>query len=187
MPNQSDELIERDELYGLMAEFRDEESFVEAIRQTRGEGYSRMDAYSPFPVDGAAEALDFRRTWVPPITLFAGIVGGMGGYMLQYWCMALAYPGLNIGGRPPNSWPYYIPITYEMVILFAAWLTLLGMFALNGLPRPYHPVFNVPAFARASQDRFFVAVEAADPRFDYDATRRFLERLSPGRVYDIPS
>ncbi len=181
-PNQ-----ESPELYGLMAEFSDEEALLGAVQAARRAGYRRMDGYSPYPVEGLAEALDFRRTWVPPITLIGGIVGGTTGYMLQFWAMAIAYPYLNIGGRPPNSWPYFIPITYELTILFASFVALLGMLALNGLPQPYHPVFNVPSFARASQDRFFVAIEAADPQFDPAATREFLEGLAPGRVYDVPS
>jgi hypothetical protein len=176
-----------DELYGLMAEFTGEVEVLEAVQAAHRAGYTRMDAYSPFPVEGLAEALPFDRTWVPPITLIGGIVGGFTGYGLQFWAMAIAYPFLNIGGRSPNSWPYFIPITYELTILFASFTALFGMLILNRLPQPYHPVFNVPAFARASQDRFFIAIEATDPQFDYAATRYFLEGLAPGKVYDVPS
>jgi hypothetical protein len=177
---------EDESLYGLMAEFTDEHTYLQAVRRTASEGYQRMDAYSPFPVEGAAEAMDFRRTWVPPITLIGGIIGLVSGYLLQFWVAVIAYP-LNVAGRPLNSWPYFVPITYEMTILFAAWISLLGMLALNGLPKPYHPVFNVPEFGRASEDRFFVVVEADDPRFDYAATRGFLESLGARGVYDIPA
>jgi hypothetical protein len=172
--------------YGLMAEFPDEHSLLEAARQTHDAGYVRMDAYSPFPVEGLAEALGSHHTWVPVITLVGGIVGLATGYLLQYWAAAIAYP-INVGGRPLNSWPLFVPITYELTILFAAWSSLLGMLFLNRLPQPYHPTFNVPEFLRASQDRFFVVVEAADPQFDYAGTRDFLQGLAPGRVYDIPS
>jgi hypothetical protein len=170
----------------LMAELPDEERLLDAVKRMRAAGYERMDAYSPFPVEGVAEALGSRRTWVPVITLIGGILGLLTGYLLQYWVAAVAYP-INVGGRPLNSWPMFIPITYEVTILFAAWIALLGMLVMNGLPRPYHPTFNVPQFARATQDRFFVVVEADDPHFDYAGTRAFLDGLAPGRVYDVPS
>ena len=173
-------------LYGLMAAFGDEESLMDAVRRTRGAGYEHIDAYSPFPVEGLAEALGPRRNWVPAITLVGGILGLLTGYFLQYWAAAIAYP-INVGGRPLNSWPMFVPITYEVTILFAAWTALIGMLILNGLPRPYHPTFNVPEFARASQDRFFVVVEADDPQYEYSGTRAFLQDLAPGRVYDVPS
>ena len=177
---------EGDELYALMAEFEDEHSFLEAVRRVVDAGYTEMDAYSPFPVEGAAEAMNLRRTGVPPLTLIGGILGLVGGFSLQYWVAVIAYP-LDIGGRPLNSWPYFVPISYEMTILFASWITLLGMLALNGLPRPHHPVFNVPAFARASQDRFFVVIEASDPKFSYEGTRRFFEDMGVRGLYDVPS
>ncbi len=173
-----------DDLHGLMAEFEDEHAYLAALQRTAAEGYTRMDGYSPFPVEGAAEAMGFRRTWIPPLMLVAGIAGLVGGYLLQYWVAGVAYP-LNIGGRPTNSWPLFVPITYEVTILFASFAGLLGMLVLNRLPEPYHPVFNVPQFARASQDRFFVLVSADDPKFNYAATRAFLESLQPGGVYDV--
>jgi hypothetical protein len=173
------------QIYGLMAELPDEEALLDAVRRTRGAGYDCLDAYSPFPVEGLAEALGVRRNWVPAITLIGGILGLLTGYFLQYWVAVIAYP-INVGGRPLNSWPYFIPITYEVTILLAAWTALIGMLILNGLPQPYHPNFNVPEFARASQDRFFMVVDATDPRFEYTGTRAFLQDLAPGRVYDVP-
>lgn len=175
---------EPDDLYGLMAEFEHEEQYIAAVRQTAAAGYTRMDAYSPFPVEGVADSMGFRRTWIPLIVLIGGIVGLIGGYLLQYWVAAIAYP-LNVGGRPLNSWPMFVPISYELTILFAAFSGLIGMLILNRLPQPYHPVFNVPAFARASQDRFFVLIDATDPQFDYQQTRRFLESLEPRLVHDV--
>jgi hypothetical protein len=211
--------------YGLLAEFTDEEALLDAVRAARAAGYTRMDAFSPYPVEGLAELVappvSIRKArdrsqltaaikrrdlqgvadWlgrfnlVALLTLGAGITGGIVGYGLQLWSMARWYPYLNIGGRPYNSWPYYLPITYELVILFAAFTALLGMILLNGLPRPYHPVFNVPEFARATTDRFFLLIQADDPKFyakepvemleePAQSTRQFLESLAPGRVYD---
>lgn len=174
------------ELYGLMAEFTDEHRFLSAVQRTHDAGYQAVDAYSPFPVEGVADALDYHRTWLPQITLIGGIIGLIGGYSMQYWAAVLAYP-INVGGRPLNTWPMFVPITYELTILVAAWVALLGMLVMNGLPQPYHPVFNVPQFARASQDRFFVVVKAGDPAFDYAATCGLLEGLQPRGVYDVPS
>jgi hypothetical protein len=171
-------------LYGVIAEFAGEHEFLHAVERTHQEGYQKMDAYSPFPVEGAAEAMGFRRTWIPLIMLIGGIAGLVGGYLLQYWAAAVAYP-INVGGRPLNSWPYFVPITYELTILFSSFAGLLGMLVLNRLPEPYHPVFNVPEFARATRDRFFVLVDATDPKFDYAATRSFLQGLGAEGVYDV--
>lgn len=213
------------ERYGLLAEFDDEKPLLDAVRAARAAGYTRMDAFTPYPVEGLAELLvppvsirkrrdrerlrqaianrDMRgiAEWagglnlIALLTLGAGITGGIVGYGLQLWSMSRWYPYMNVGGRPYNSWPYYLPITYELVILFAALTALIGMIVLNGLPRPYHPVFNVPEFVRASQDRFFLLIESADPQHAGDETQRgatgtakttreFLEALAPGRVYD---
>ncbi len=174
----------RPRYYGLMAEFDNPTAIVVAARRAYAEGYRRMDAYTPFPVEGLAEEMRFHRTEVPLITLLGGLAGCLGGYFLQYWIAALYWP-LNIAGRPLNSWPMFIPVTFELTVLVAALSALLGMLALNGLPRPHHPLFNVPRFALASQDRFFLCVEASDPRFDYAATRSFLESLSPREVSDV--
>jgi Protein of unknown function (DUF3341) len=171
-------------LYGLMAEFASPSDLVDAARRAHAEGYRRMDAYSPFPVHGLAEAIGFTRTRVPLLVFLGGLAGCIGGYYLQYWIAVIDYP-LNVGGRPFHSWPAFIPVTFELTILVAALAAVLGMLALNGLPRPYHPVFNVPAFELATRNRFFLCIEAADPRFDGSQTRRFLESLQPQAVFEV--
>lgn len=171
-------------LYGLMAEFDNPDSLVAAARRTREDGYRKYDAYAPFPIDELHEAMDLHRTHVPLLVLIGGIVGGLSGYGLQDWVSAVAYP-LNVGGRPFHSWPAFIPVTFEMTVLFASLTAVFGMLVLNGLPRPYHPVFNAPRFALATRDRFFLCIEAADAKFDAAATRRFLESLGPREVTDV--
>lgn len=172
-------------IYGLMAEFDTPAALVSAAEKARLEGYRKMDAYSPIPIEELAEALGLGRTRVPLITLLGGIVGGIGGYSLEYWSQAIAYP-MNVGGRPYHSWPHFIPVTFETTVLGAALACFLGMWALNGLPQPYHPVFNVPAFAaRAARDRFFLCIEATDPRFDRHSTWKFLESLHPVGVSEV--
>jgi len=140
-----------------------------------------MDAYSPLPIEGLSEALGFHHTAVPLIVLAAGLAGCFGGFAMQYWISVVSYP-LNVGGRPLNSWPAFIPVTFELTILLASLASLLGMLALSGLPMPYHPVFNVPRFAQATRDRFFLAIEATDPHFDRESTVRFLESLGPTTI-----
>jgi hypothetical protein len=171
-------------LYGLMAEFDSPDALVVASRRAREAGYRQLDAYTPFPIEELHEALDVQRTRVPLLVLIGGIVGGLTGYGLEYWVSTTAYP-LNIGGRPPHSWPSFIPVTFEMTVLFAALTAVLGMLALNRLPMPYHPVFNAPRFALATRDRFFLCIEAADAKFDAAGTRRFLESCSPREVTDV--
>ncbi len=171
-------------VYGLLAEFEDPTSLVAATARAHEAGYRRMDAYSPFPIEELHEALGAQHTRLPLIVLIGGIVGCLGGYSLQYWASAIAYP-LNVAGQPLHSWPAFIPVTFECTILVAALSAVLGMLALNGLPMPYHPVFNVPRFALASRNRFFLCIEAADPKFDLEATRRFLETLSPREVATV--
>lgn len=173
------------ELHGLLAEFTTADELVGATVRAREEGYRRIDAYSPFPVEGLADALGFRRTRIPLVVLLGGIVGGTAGYLLAYYCSAIAYP-LNVGGRPLNSWPAFIPVTFETTILIAALSAVLGMLALNGLPRPHHPLFNVPQFDRVTQDRFFLCIEAGDPQFHPETTRQFLLSLNPREVFDVP-
>lgn len=173
------------DIYGLMAEFASDEKILAAAKSAYDHGYRRMDAYTPFPVDGLAEALGRTQTTVPLIVLCAGICGGLGGYFLQWYALAVSYP-LNIGGRPLNSWPMYIPITFELTILSAAFGAIIGMLALNRLPEPYHPVFNIPHFERASTDKFFLCIEAIDPKFDLKETRRFLAGLNPELISEVP-
>jgi Protein of unknown function (DUF3341) len=171
-------------LYGLMAEFDSPGDLLEAAHRAYEEGYRRMDAYSPFPVHGLAEAIGFHRTRLPLLVLLGGMAGGIGGYCLQYWISVIDYP-LNVGGRPLHSWPAFVPVTFELIILVAALAAVLGMLALNGLPMPYHPVFNVPAFELATRNRFFLCIEASDPKFDRQETRRYLESLKPGGVFEV--
>jgi hypothetical protein len=168
-------------VYGLMAEFEDPNALVAATQQAHREGYRRMDAYSPFPIEELHEALGGHHTRLPLIVLIGGLFGCIGGYSLEYWVSAMAYP-INVGGRPLHSWPAFIPVTFECTILVAALSAVFGMLALNGLPMPYHPVFNVPRFALASRNRFFLCIEARDKKFDLKETRSFLETLSPREV-----
>ena len=171
-------------LYGLMAEFDTPTALVEAAEKARLAGYRSMDAYSPIPIEELSEALGHRRTRLPVLVFLGGLAGGLGGYGLEYWTQVIAYP-LNVGGRPFHSWPHFIPVTFETTVLGAALTAFFGMWALNKLPQPYHPVFNVPAFVRASTDRFFLCIEAADPRFDREATWKFLEGLRPVGVSEV--
>jgi hypothetical protein len=173
-------------IYGLMAEFKTPEQILAATQAAHAAGYRRMDAYTPYPVEGLAEELDLPRTRVPMVVLIGGLVGAAGGYFMQWWAAAHDYP-LNVGGRPYHSWPAFIPITFELMVLVAALAAILGMFFLNKLPEPYHPVFNVPRFDRASQDRFFLCIEATDSHFDAVATRALLQSLQPvGDVVEVP-
>ncbi|HUO25885.1 MAG TPA: DUF3341 domain-containing protein [Candidatus Aquilonibacter sp.] len=178
--------MKRDPIYGLMAEFDSPTALVEAARKTHAAGYKKIDAYSPFPVEELAEAIGFHHDEVPLVVLIGGIVGGVSGYLMQWWISAVDYP-LNIGGKPYNSWPAFIVITFEMTILFAGISAVLGMLALNGLPMPYHPVFNVPRFALASKDRFFLIVFSSDKKYDPAGTRQFFETLAPRSISEVPS
>ncbi len=172
------------EIYGLIAEFETAGQLLRAARQAREAGYRKMDAYSPFPIEGLSEEVGFHHTRLPAIVLISGIVGGLSGFGMQYWISKIDYP-INVGGRPLNSWPSFIPVTFELTILFAALSAVIGMIALNGLPMPYHPVFGAPRFARASTDRFFLAIEATDDKFDRRETRAFLESLGPMAVSEV--
>jgi hypothetical protein len=174
-----------DHIYALLAEFSDAESLVDATARASAEGYRRIDAYAPFSVPGLADALGFRNDRVALITLIGGIVGGIGIYFLQWYSAVIDYP-INAGGRPLHSWPAFIPATFECTVLGAALAAFFGLLILNGLPRLHHPIFNAPDFDLATRNRFFLSVEAADPRFDRSATRRFLESLEPLRVTEVP-
>jgi ActD protein len=171
-------MAEEASVYGLMAEFDNHEELLAAAKQAHSAGYRRMDAFSPFPVDGLAEALGHRCSAIPFVTLAGGIIGGLGAYFMQWYSMGRLY-ALNIGGRPLNSWPNFIPITFELTILIASLSAFVAVLVLNRLPEPNHPVFNVPEFRRASIDRFFLCIEVADSKFDFAVTHAFLERLNP--------
>jgi hypothetical protein len=174
----------RPPIYGLLAEFHSPEELLAAANKARQAGYRKMDAYSPYPIEGLSEAIGFHRTRLPYVVLAGGVAGGTMGFLLQYYASVIGYP-LNVGGRPLNSWPSFVPITFETTILVAAFAAVLGMLAMNGLPQPYHPLFNVERFAMASRDRFFIAIEAADPKFDRQKTREFLESLTTYGVFEV--
>ena len=171
-------------IYGLMAEFDNPTALVEAARAAREKGYRKLDAYSPFPIEELTDALHLHHNKLPLIVLLGGIVGGLAGYLLQYYVTVVYFP-INIAGRPLHSWPSYIVITFETTILLASISAVLGMLALCGLPMPYHPTFNVPRFALASRNRFFLCIESRDPLFDRARTIEFLETLKPREVSEV--
>jgi len=176
----------RKRIYGLLAEFDEPEALIAAAKRVHEEGYKRADAYSPFPMDEVTHALGFHKTRVPLVVLIGGLIGGFGGFFMMWYANVLSWPWI-VAGRPPNSWPAWIPITFELTILFAGIAALLGMFALNGLPMPYHPLFNVPTFQLASRDRFFICIEARDKKFDLERTREFLLSLRALEVVEVPA
>ncbi len=171
-------------IYGLMADFDEPDQLLAAAHRAYEEGYRKMDAYTPFPIEGLAEAIGFRRSMVAPIVLIGGVIGCLSGFFLQYYVAVIDYP-LNIGGRPLNSWPSFIPITFELTVLFAALFAIFGMLALNRLPEPYHPVFNAPGFAMATRNRFFLCIESDDTKFDRVRTREFLQGLQAREVTEV--
>src|ERR1035438_7098845 len=176
---------DRHGLYGLMAQFETPEQILAAAQRAHDAGYRKMEAYSPMPIEGLAEAVGFERNWVSLVVLIGGLCGCVGGFGLLWWIAVIAYPH-NVGGRPFNSWPMFIPITFECTVLLAALSSVVGMLAMNKLPMPYHPVFNVTEFARrASVDRFFLCIEANDPKFDREKTKAFLLELNPEEVSEV--
>jgi hypothetical protein len=174
----------RSHIYGVIGEFEKPEQLVHAAAKIREEGYRWFEAYSPFPVEGLPEAMGMRRNMVPLITLIGGLVGGLGGFGFQYWCNVVSYP-INIGGRPLNSWPAFIPVTFELTILCASISAVLGMLALNRLPQPHHPIFNAHRFTHASTDRFFVCIQARDKKFNVAQVARLLQSLAAHHVSEV--
>ncbi len=171
--------------YGLLAEFETPQAVLKAAQRARREGYRVMDAYTPYPVRGLAAALDLPRTQIPPVVLMGGLVGATTGLFMQWWTMGWDYP-FNAGGRPLFSWPAFIPIMFEVMILIASLSAVIGMLFMNGLPRPHHPVFNVTRFTEASQTGFFLCIEALDPHFDAERTRQFLVAQGAKEVLEVP-
>jgi hypothetical protein len=171
-------------LYGVMAEFESPTDLVAAAHKVYSLGYRRINGYSPFPIEELSEAIGFTKTSLPLIVFIGGVVGGLSGFFMQYWIEVIDYP-INVGGKPTNSWPAFIPITFEMTVLFAAFSAVLGMLILNKLPQPYHPVFNIPSFALATRDRFFLAVEANDPKFKHGEVVDLLKSLNATAVNDV--
>ncbi len=171
-------------IYGVIAEFDDPNAIVAAARRTYEAGYRRINAYSPYPIEELSEAIGYHRNLVPLTVFVCGVLGAAGGFSLLYWTSAINYP-LNVGGRPLLSLPSFIPIIFECTVLLASFGAFIGMLMMNRLPQPYHPVFNVPAFSRASRDRYFLCVKADDPRFDQVKTRAFLSGLGAKEVTDV--
>ncbi len=180
------QLNELPSIHGAMAQFDTPEELLDAAERAYAEGYRQMDAYTPMPVEGLAEAIGFKKNYVALAVLIGGICGALGGYSLLYWITVIAYAH-NVGGRPLHSWPSYIPITFECMILASALTALFAMLFMNGLPHPYHPVFNVPAFDRASKDKFFLCIESSDPNFRADDVLQFLRNMGGDEVTLVPA
>ena len=171
-------------LHGVLAEFDNPTSLLNAAHKAREAGYRDLDAFTPYPIEEISDAIGFHDRRLSKIVLGGGLAGMLAGYGLQYWVHAITYP-INVAGKPPNSWPQFVPVTFELTILFSALAAVIGMIVLNGLPMPYHPVFNVPRFSNASRDRFFLLVEATDPKFDRKQTMDFLKTLQAREVNEV--
>lgn len=172
-------------IWGVLAEFETSSDLLQAARRAYASGYRHLDAYSPFPIPDLAQAIGFRKNYVALACLTGGILGGAGIYLLQFWINVYAYP-LNVGGRPLHAWPSFIPPTFEMAVLFGGFGAFFGMWAMNGLPKLFHPLFSVERFSAASSDRFFLSIEASDPNFELETTRAFLLTLNPTAVEEVP-
>ena len=170
--------------YGVMAEFDSAQTLVDAARRTVGAGFTKLEGYSPVPIEELNDIIHKKRTILPKLILAGGLTGMLTGFTLQYWASVLEYPFL-IGGRPYASWPAFVIPSYELTILFSALTAAGGMIALNGLPQPYHPVFNAPRFKHASTDGYFLVIEASDPKFNLEQTRAFLNGLQSRGVVDV--
>lgn len=175
---------QRSHIYGVIGEFETPQQIISAAEKAHQAGYRDVDAYTPFPIEGLAEALGSKSTLVPLICLTGALCGGLGGFFFQYWVNVSSYQQ-NIGGRPFNSWPAFIPVTFEMTILFASLFAVFGMLALNRLPQPHHPLFNAKRFSHASNDRFFLCIEAKDPKFSVSDATRFLQEISAQNVTEV--
>jgi len=171
-------------MWGLLAEFETPDELLSAAARAREAGYRRMDAYTPFPIHGLSDAMGFRPTKLPLVVLAGGLVGCVAALGMMWYSATIHYP-INVGGRPFASWPAFIPITFELTVLFASLSAVFGMLGMNGLPMPYHPVFNAPRFAFASRDRFFFCIEARDPLYDPAKTRAFLSSLGAREVVEV--
>lgn len=172
------------QLHGIMAEFEDEEAIISATQQAVDAGYKKMETYTPYPLEELMDILHLHKNNVALVILIGGIVGCIVGFFMQYYASVIHYP-INVGGRPFNSWPAFVPVMFECTILFAALSAIVGMLTMNGLPRPHHPVFNVERFKYASQDRFFLCIESDDPKFEITETKQFLENLNPHEVSEV--
>lgn len=175
-----------DVTYGVMAEFDSAQTLVDAARRTMAEGFTKVEGYTPVPVEELNDIIHKKRTMLPKLVLAGGLTGMLTGFMLQYWASVIEYP-MNVGGRPFASWPSFVIPSYELTILFSALTAAGGMIALNGLPQPYHPVFNTPRFSLATSDKFFLVIEAVDPKFDMTQATKFLESLGAKGVYEVPA
>src|SRR4029077_17010 len=175
----------RSHIYGVVGEFQNERQLIQAAKKSREVGMKHVEAYAPFPVEGLSEALGLKNNRVALLTLIGGLCGGLGGFGFEYWVNVIAYP-LNIGGRPLNSWPAFIPVTFELTVLGASLSAVFGMLALNRLPQPYHPLFNVERFAKhATSDRFYLCIEARDKKFNLAEAARFLQGVDARHVSEV--